>query len=242
MSGQMSLFDIVSEEEKAELEIKMPDVGEYDKELLLSFEKEVLGFYVSGHPMEEYEALWSKYITAKTTDFYLDEETHRTVVEDGSRATIGGMIMDKKIKYTKNDQIMAFLTVEDMVGSVEVIVFPKDYEKNSYKLTDENKVFIQGRVSVEEERDGKLISEKITAFDEIPRKVWLKFPNMDSYISQEKQLFDSIAQSDGNDTIVIYLEDSKQIKTLPPNRNIKADGEVLERLRGMLGENNVRVV
>lgn len=242
MSGQMSLFDIVSEEEKAELEIKMPDVGEYDKELLLSFEKEVLGFYVSGHPMEEYEALWSKYITAKTTDFYLDEETHRTVVEDGSRVTIGGMIMDKKIKYTKNDQIMAFLTVEDMVGSVEVIVFPKDYEKNSYKLTDENKVFIQGRVSVEEERDGKLISEKITAFDEIPRKVWLKFPNMDSYISQEKQLFDSIAQSDGNDTIVIYLEDSKQIKTLPPNRNIKADGEVLERLRGMLGENNVRVV
>ena len=242
MSGQMSLFDIVSEEEKAELEIKMPDVGEYDKELLLSFEKEVLGFYVSGHPMEEYEALWSKYITAKTTDFYLDEETHRTVVEDGSRVTIGGMIMDKKIKYTKNDQIMAFLTVEDMVGSVEVIVFPKDYEKNSYKLTDENKVFIQGRVSVEEERDGKLISEKITAFDEIPRKVWLKFPNMDSYIRQEKQLFDSIAQSDGNDTIVIYLEDSKQMKTLPPNRNIKADGEVLERLRGMLGENNVRVV
>ena len=242
MSGQMSLFDIVSEEEKAELEIKMPDVGEYDKELLLSFEKEVLGFYVSGHPMEEYESLWSKYITAKTTDFYLDEETHRTVVEDGSRATIGGMIMDKKIKYTKNDQIMAFLTVEDMVGSVEVIVFPKDYEKNSYKLTDENKVFIQGRVSVEEERDGKLISEKITAFDEIPRKVWLKFPNMDSYISQEKQIFDSIAQSDGNDTIVIYLEDSKQMKTLPPNRNIKADGEVLERLRGMLGENNVRVV
>lgn len=242
MSGQMSLFDIVSEEEKAELEIKMPDVGEYDKELLLSFEKEVLGFYVSGHPMEEYEALWSKYITAKTTDFYLDEETHRTVVEDGSRATIGGMIMDKKIKYTKNDQIMAFLTIEDMVGSVEVIVFPKDYEKNSYKLTDENKVFIQGRVSVEEERDGKLISEKITAFDEIPRKVWLKFPNMDSYISQEKQLFDSIAQSDGNDTIVIYLEDSKQMKTLPPNRNIKADGEVLERLRGMLGESNVRVV
>ncbi|MBD9153363.1 MAG: DNA polymerase III subunit alpha [Lachnospiraceae bacterium] len=242
MSGQMSLFDIVSEEEKAELEIKMPDVGEYDKELLLSFEKEVLGFYVSGHPMEEYESLWSKYITAKTTDFYLDEETHRTVVEDGSRATIGGMIMDKKIKYTKNDQIMAFLTIEDMVGSVEVIVFPKDYEKNSYKLTDENKVFIQGRVSVEEERDGKLISEKITAFDEIPRKVWLKFPNMDSYISQEKQLFDSIAQSDGNDTIVIYLEDSKQMKTLPPNRNIKADGEVLERLRGMLGENNVRVV
>ena len=125
---------------------------------------------------------------------------------------------------------------------LEVIVFPKDYEKNSYKLTEENKVFIQGRVSVEEERDGKLISEKITAFDEIPRKVWLKFPNMDSYVSQEQKLFENIAQSDGNDSIVIYLEDTKQMKTLPSNRNIHADGEVLERLRGMLGEGNVRVV
>lgn len=242
IAGQLSLLDIVSEEDREELEIKLPDVGEYDKELLLSFEKEVLGFYVSGHPMQEYEGLWSKYITAKTTDFYLDGETQRTVVTDGSRVTIGGMIMDKKIKYTKNDQIMAFLTVEDMVGSVEVIVFPKDYEKYAYKLTEENKVFIQGRVSVEEERDGKLISEKITAFDEIPRKVWLKFPDMDSYVNKEQQLFDSIAQSDGNDSIVIYLEDTRQMKTLPANRNIRAEGEVLERLRGMLGEGNVKVV
>ena len=220
----------------------MPDVGEYDKELLLSFEKEVLGFYVSGHPMEEYEDLWKKYITAKTTDFHLDEETQKTVVTDNSNVTIGGMIIDKKIKYTKNDKIMAFLTIEDLVGSVEVIVFPKDYEKNSYKLTEDNKVFIQGRVSVEEERDGKLICEKITAFDEIPRKVWLKFANITAYMQKEQDLFSALSQSEGNDSIIIYLEDTKQMKKLPPNRNIRADEEVLKSLREMLGDDNVKVV
>lgn len=242
MQGQMSLFDIVSEDEKEELEIKMPDVGEYTKELLLGFEKEVLGFYVSGHPMEEYQSLWKKYITAKTSDFYLDEDTGAISLKDGSTQTIGGMIMDKKIKYTKNDKIMAFLTVEDLVGSVEVIVFPQTYEKYSYKLNEESKVFIQGRVSAEEERDGKLICEKITSFDEIPQKVWLKFADMGEYKAREQELLAAIAESEGKDSVIIYLEDTKQMKQLAPNHNIHADSETLEALRDMLGKDNVRVV
>ncbi len=241
-AGQMSLFDIVSEEDKKELEIKMPDVGEYEKELLLSFEKEVLGFYISGHPMQEYQSVWERRITAKTSDFYLDEETGLTHVQDNTKATIGGMIMDKKIKYTKQDKIMAFLTVEDLVGSIEVIVFPNAYEKYSSKLLEENKVFIEGRVQVEDERDGKLICESVTAFDEIPRKVWLKFPDRDTYINKEAELFDAIYDSEGIDNVVIYIEETRQKKVLPPNKNIKADSTVLDKLRGLFGEENVRVV
>ncbi len=241
-AGQMSLFDIVSEEDKKELEIKMPDVGEYEKELLLSFEKEVLGFYISGHPMQEYQSVWERRITAKTSDFYLDEETGLTHVQDNTKATIGGMIMDKKIKYTKQDKIMAFLTVEDLVGSIEVIVFPNAYEKYSSKLLEENKVFIEGRVQVEDERDGKLICESVTAFDEIPRKVWLKFPDMDTYINKEAELFDAIYDSEGIDNVVIYIEETRQKKVLPPNKNIKADSTVLDKLRGLFGEENVRVI
>ena len=241
-AGQMSLFDIVSEEDKKELEIKMPDVGEYEKELLLSFEKEVLGFYISGHPMQEYQSVWERRITAKTSDFYLDEETGLTHVQDNTKATIGGMIMDKKIKYTKQDKIMAFLTVEDLVGSIEVIVFPNAYEKYSSKLLEENKVFIEGRVQVEDERDGKLICESVTAFDEIPRKVWLKFPDMDTYINKETELFDAIYDSEGIDNVVIYIEETRQKKVLPPNKNIKADSTILDKLRGLFGEENVRVV
>lgn len=241
-AGQMSLLDIVSDEQKEELEVKMPNVGEYEKELLLSFEKEVLGFYVSGHPMQEYQSLWEKHISAKTSDFYLDEETGVSHIQDGSTVKIGGMIADKKIKYTKNDKIMAFLTLEDLVGSVEVIVFPNAYEKFSSKLMEDNKVFIEGRVNAEEERDGKLICENVISFSEIPRKVWIKFSNINSYVEKEAALFDAIFDSDGKDNVIIYIEETRQKKTLPPNRNVQADSELLDRLRALFGEENVKVV
>ncbi len=240
-AGQLSLLDIVSDEQREELEIKLPDVGEYEKELLLSFEKEVLGFYVSGHPMEEHQALWEKHISAKTSDFFLDEETNSVLLQDGATATIGGMIADKKIKYTKNDKIMAFLTLEDLVGSVEVIVFPNAYEKYSAQLMEDNKVFIEGRISVEEDRDGKLICEKVTSFCDIPCKVWIKFSNLNTYVEKEPMLFDAIFDSDGKDSVVIYIEETRQKKTLPPNKNIQADSELLERLRALFGEGNVKV-
>ena len=242
MAGQISLFDIVDESQKEEFEVKLPDVGEYSKEMLLAFEKEVLGVYISGHPLEEQEELWRKGITNTTADFMLDEETGAARVKDQSVVTIGGMIADKKIKYTKNDKVMSFLQVEDLVGSVEVIVFPRDYEKYSAKLMEENKVFIRGRVSVEEEKDGKLICERITAFDEIPKKLWVRFPTMESYEKAQEELFSLMADSDGRDGVVIYVEDKKVMKTLPPNKNVNADEPLLEKLSGRFGKDNIKIV
>ena len=127
MVGQMSLFDMVSEEQKEEFQIRMPDVGEYTKENLLGFEKEVLGVYVSGHPLEPYEEEWRKVISATTADFQVDPEVGYTKVRDGAREIIGGIIAEKTVKHTKTNQMMAFLTVEDLFGTVEVVVFPRDY-------------------------------------------------------------------------------------------------------------------
>ncbi len=242
ISGQLSLIDIVPEDEKDELEIRLPNVGEYDKAEILAFEKEVLGFYVSGHPLEEYQSFWEKHISARTSDFLIDEETKTTIVKDNSRVVIGGIITDKKIKYTKDNRIMAFMTLEDLVGSVEVIVFPQAYEKFSSKLTEDNKVFIEGRVALEDEQDGKLICEKITDFSEIPRNVWIKFPNMKAYTDNEQELFATIHDFDGIDKITIYIEETRQKKILPPNRNIKAEGTVLEKLGEIFGENNIKVI
>lgn len=241
MAGQLSLFDIVSEEEKEEYEIKMPDVGEYSKEMLLAFEKEVLGIYISGHPLEEYEEVWRRRITNTTADFLLDEETGTAAVVDNARATVGGMIADKKIKYTKNDKVMAFLQLEDLVGTVEVIVFPQSYEKYSAELVEDNKVFISGRITVEEEKDGKLICEKITGFDEIPRKLWVKFATKEEYAAAESGLLALLAQSDGKDGVCIYTENPKAVKNLPPNLNVKADGELVEKLTQLYGRNNIKV-
>lgn len=242
MAGQMTLFDIVSEEQKEAFEIKLPDVGEYSKEMKLAFEKEVLGIYVSGHPLEEYQEVWRKNITNTTADFMLDEETGDTVVQDGRSATIGGMVAEKKIKYTKNEKVMAFLQVEDLVGSVEVIVFPGQYERYGSRITEDSKVFIRGRVSVEEEKDGKLICEQITPFEDVPRKLWIKFSTKEAYEKRKEELFDALRHSEGKDSVVIYVENPKSMNPLPRNWNVSAGEELVERLSGLYGAENIKVV
>ena len=241
MAGQMSLFDLVAEDQKEEFDVKLPDVGEYPKELKLSFEKEVLGIYISGHPLEEYQDIWEKHITAQTAAFFLQEETGEVSVEDGTRVTIGGMVADKTIKYTKDNKVMAFIKLEDLVGSVEVIVFPKSYEKYSDKLKEDEKIFIHGRVSAEEEKDAKLICEKIEGFDEIPKKLWLKFADMDIYQEKQQQVEEILNASEGPDQVIYYIEATKQMKKLPANKNVRADTGMLSALEGVLGKENVKV-
>ena len=166
LAGQITLFDIADDSQKEEFDIRMPDVGEYPKEMVLAFEKEVLGIYLSGHPLESDQELWQKHITNTTGDFALDEETGSARVEDQARVVVGGMIADRSIKYTKNDKVMAFLNLEDLVGNMEIVVFPKDYERYGSMLVEEARVFIKGRASMEEEKDGKLICEQVVSFQE----------------------------------------------------------------------------
>ena len=215
---------------------------EYSKEMRLSFEKEGLGIYISGDPLEEYQEIWQKNITNKTSDFLLDEETDTTVVKDGQSAVIGGIISDKRLKYTKNEKVMSFLLIEDLLGTVEVIVFPRDYEKFSDKLIEDKKVFIKGRVSVEDEKDAKLICEKITTFEEMPKKLWIKFPNKETFEEKEAELMASLRDSEGVDSVVIYIESPKAMKTLPPNQNVNADSGLIDRLESLYGKENIRVV
>ena len=241
MAGQISLFDIVDESEKSSYDVRLPDVGEYSKDMILAFEKEVLGIYVSGHPLEEFEDLWRRGITNTTADFVLEEESGETRVRDNASCTIGGIISNKKIKYTKNDKIMAFLQIEDLVGTVEVIVFPRDYEKNSMKLLEDNKVFIKGHVSLEEDHDGKVICEGITAFDEIPKKLWTKFPTMEAYQASSNELLQTLQTSDGHDSVVIYIEEAKAMKKLPPSCSVQAGEELKAQLCAKYGEDNIKI-
>ena len=242
MSGQMSLFDLVGEEQKSEFQIQMPEVGEYTKENLLAFEKEVLGIYISGHPLEEYEEKWKKVISATTMDFQPDEETGRTKVHDGAKEVIGGMITEKTVKYTKTNQMMAFVTVEDLLGTVEVVVFPRDYEGNREFLEVDNKVFIRGRVSEEEEKASKLICEKVIPFERTKKELWLQFPDKETFIEEEQIVYGYLADSEGDDEVVIYCAKERAVKRLPKNRNIRINPQVLGRLMNHFGESRVKVV
>ena len=242
MTGQMTLFDMVSEEQKQEFDIPLPDVGEYEKETLLSFEKEVLGIYVSGHPMEEYEDKWRKNITATTLDFQWDEEAGYAKVRDGERAMIGGMITGKTIKHTKNNKTMAFLTIEDLVGTVEVVVFPRDYENNRLYLEEDTKVFVKGRVSEEEDNASKLICEDIIPFADVPCELWIQFADIPTYQAEESKLLDLLAHTEGKDKVIIYCAKEKAKKQLPANYNVRVEKKLLNRLTEYFGEERIKVV
>ncbi len=242
MAGQMTLFDIAGEEEKDSFELRMPEVGEFDKNVKLAFEKEVLGTYISGHPLQADEEILRKNITNRTSDFALDDETKTTIVTDGEKVTVGGMIESKTIKYTKTGKTMAFISLEDLVGTVEVIIWPGDYEKNVQWITEDSKVLIQGRVSAEEEKDAKLICDRIIPFSKIPKKLWIKFKTKEAYLAEESRLLELLKDSDGNDKVAIYLETTKEIKTLPANYNVSADRELSDKLAAIYGETNVKIV
>ena len=242
MVGQMSLFDMVSEEQKEEFQIRMPDVGEYTKENLLGFEKEVLGVYVSGHPLESYEEEWRKVISATTADFQVDPEVGYTKVRDGAREIIGGIIAEKTVKHTKTNQMMAFLTVEDLFGTVEVVVFPRDYEKYRQYLEEDNKIFVKGRVSEEDDKASKLICEKILPFGQKKKELWIQFPDKETYLEEEAITYGYLADSEGNDEVMIYCEKEKIVKKLPANKNISINPQILSRLMNHFGENRVKVV
>ena len=240
--GQMSLFDLVSEEEKKEYQVSFPDVGEYSKEELLAFEKDILGVYISGHPLDDYEGIWRKNITATAADFIVDEETEEAAVKDGMKAVVGGLVAGKVVKTTRSNQLMAFITLEDLMGSVEVIVFPKNYEADRDILTEDSKIFIKGRVSLGDEPVGKLVCEQVIPFAKVPRELWLQFEDKEMYQAMEGTILGILKESEGPDSVVIYLKKERAKKILPANWKVEAAGELLDTLVCKLGEKNVKLI
>ena len=242
MTGQMSLFDFAAPEEKKELDVAMPDVGEYDKETILAFEKEVLGVYISGHPLEEYITLLERNITRTTADFIPADGEEMPKVKDEERAVIGGMITGKTVKTTRTNNLMAFITVEDLYGTVEVIVFPKDYEKYRLTLEEDRKVFVKGRVTVEEDKPAKLICSAVLPFDEMDRELWIQCKTKEEYLEKEAVIFQILAEFDGRDGVNIFLSRERAKKRLPNSRSTKVCRELLEKLYQEFGSENVKVV
>ena len=241
MTGQMTLFDFVSEEEKVNFDVRYPDVGEYDKETKLAYEKEVLGVYISGHPLQEYEKFLTKNVTAVTTDFMLDDETGESRVHDNENVIIGGMITAKTVKSTKNNKMMAFITLEDLVGTVEVVIFPNDYERHQRNLNVDQKVYIRGRVSASEDQQAKLVCERIVPFDEIPKEIWIKFDSKEAYLKREMELYRMLENESGSDRIVIFCAKEKAVKRLENRYAVRADEGMMHKLRSTYGQENVKL-
>ena len=241
ISGQMSLFDMVDEEDKKSMEIQIPNVAEFNKEDMLEREKEVLGVYVTGHPLEEYTRMWEKRISAKSLDFLVDEESGQTKVMDGSKQVIGGMVRDVKVMTTKRGQTMAYLTIEDLLGTVEVILFPKSYEQSRAVLASTRKVFVSGRVQANVDADAKLVADSVMDFDSVPKKLWIRFESNETFEQKKDELFKLLSESDGKDTVIIYCEKEKNRITLPASQSVNVTTDLLRELRDLYGQKNVEM-
>ena len=241
MAGQMSLIDFLSPEEKKSFEITYPNVDDYSNEQKLAMEKEVLGIYASGHPLEEYASILERNVTAYTTDFHLDEETGHAKARDQVNYVIGGMIAGKTVKLTKQNQNMAFLTLEDLRGTVEIVVFPRDYNMYQNFLNEEAKIFVRGRASISEE-EGKLICEQIVPFDQIPREVWVQFADKENFFQQQEEFLHLLQEHRGTDTVVVYCKKEKAIKRLAPAFAVNAEELFVEMLHEKYGYDNVKLM
>ncbi|MBO7729245.1 MAG: DNA polymerase III subunit alpha [Lachnospiraceae bacterium] len=242
ISGQLSFFDIAEEETRAAFMIRVPDVGEFDQEVLLEFEKEVLGIYLSGHPLDAYSEILKKNTTARTIDFLRDEEG-RVIVHDQSMATIGGIISKVTNKSVRNGKPMAFLTLEDLFGTVEVIVFPADYVLNRPLIVEGKRVLIKGKVTIDSDADGKLIAERIIDLEETGKELWIQFQNRADYDKHERYInsLNMVDELRGQTPIRLYLKEEKQIRKMPSSYNINLDEDFLSVLKGRFGEENVKV-
>ena len=228
ISGQISLFDYFgSGEGSPDPGVAMPDVAEFDKAQLLAFEKEVLGIYASGHPLEQYETLWKKNITALSSDFAINDETGQADrLKDQSVRQIGGIVEAVTTKYTKNSKTMAFLQVEDLVGSVEVLVFPRVYDRYRAYCRKDEQIFVTGRVSLEDNKNAKLLADRICSFRDVPRDLWLRFPTMDEYLHHEQEVLKILSQGQAAQGVKSRgTEDEAAGRTAQPGVFAGSEGE-----------------
>lgn len=241
ITGQISFFDLMGEEGIEMQRENFPNIPEYSDDEILELEKEVLGIYISGHPLDSYKDILEKNVSATSLDFMRDEETGATVVRDDETVVIGGIITAKTIKSTKSNSLMAFLTVEDLYGTVEVIVFPRDYEKNRAILTEDARVLLRGRVTLDDERGGKLILRDVTLLDEFPRTLWIKFEDEAAYEAEKGWLAGVLSEYEGADACMTYRKKEQQKSLFMDGRCTRICDSLLSCLRERYGEANVAV-
>ena len=241
MEGQMSLFEFLDPEYGTKDVIDFPAVQDFTPDELLDLEKEVLGIYISGHPLMSYSELIEKNVTAFAQDF-AEDDNGETKLKDQEDAVIGGIITLKTLKTTKSGSVMAIINLEDMTGTVEVLIFPRDYEKYRTVINEDSKILISGRVSADEDRGTKLIAQKILLFDDVCSDLWIRYENVDACKQDEEKLTELLMDSDGKNGVVMFCKAEKQIKRLAQNMTVQINAELMNRLVETYGKENIAVV
>jgi len=242
IEGQLDLFAMAGEEKNTR--DNFPPAEELEKKELLRLEKEMLGVYITGHPLAEYEEDIASKTTCSSADFLLPEEGEEQRLSDGDKVIFAGMIAAKKIKYTRNNKVMAFLSVEDEYGSVETVVFPNVYAQCQNKMLKDMPVLIYGRVDMPDDENGKIIAEDIRFLNDERTMandgkkadtLYLKVKNMAALNDAVKLL----REFSGNIPVKIRVEETGRLLGVTKESFASDDEMLLDGLRLLLGDENV---
>ncbi len=249
VEGQIGFGDLTASNEDDYLPSSTfvyPDSDEFTPEQLLKYEKEVSGMYLSGHPMTKYKKISEELKCAEIIDI-IESETSK--FSDNDRVVILGLVSSVKKKITKNDATMAFLTLEDTTGSVEVIVFPKTFMDKPMMFFEGNIILVHGRISMREDEDTKIVCEAVEACPS--EKTVVKSNNKKGKAEGLFLRFDSSSSPqieccrklleifDGNTPLYYYFDDVKEYKRNPIMHGIDVNNVLLRELRKILGDSNV---
>lgn len=270
-SGQMSLFDIMGDDFAASTRVPYPNVEEYPDTEKLSLEKSVLGVYISGHPLGKYVELLQKNCTAQSIDFAVDVEDDAELdesgtddgdrkLQDGALYIVGGIITDVSVKLTRKNQNMAYVTLEDLVGQIEIVVFPRDFEKHRDQLKVDNRVFVRGRADVGE-KESKLILSDLMAFENVAngvvsfgsqknwdarktlshsnKQLWVLFDDMDDYVKNESEFISLLEEHKGNCPVYVQLKATRQAKNMGRGFCVDENSGILYSLQMEYGKDRV---
>ncbi|MBN2287169.1 MAG: DNA polymerase III subunit alpha [Tissierellales bacterium] len=243
LKGQVSLFDHQAFDSDFENEF-LPELREFEDRIKLLMEKEMLGIYVSGHPLSEFEEIINRTVTLNYSQIeeYLNEPTVRNpLIYDGSKVVVGGMIVAKQNKITRNNNLMCFMTIEDFYGEIEIIIFPQIYEKYREIIEIDNMVIIHGKLSFSEEEAPKMISEKISLLNkELNSVLYLKIGNHHNIEGIKKEILEIAEKYQGVNEVFVYLENNKKVYKLPARYNVDITNQLmLVEFKERLGDENV---
>lgn len=245
IAGQVSMFDTEKIKNAFQSE-SLPELKEFDNRIKLSMEKEMMGIYVSGHPLDEYEDILNRSTSlhsAQIMEYIEDDSVANDLIYDGSRVKMGGIILKLQNKITKNNHLMCFISLEDFYGEVEVIVFPKILDKYKHLIKVDNMIIIEGRLSFNHDEVPKLIAERIISLNESNSKeLYLKVEKDMDYKTIKPKIIEISRKYPGTGPVFVYFEANKQKFKLPEQYHIDTNNKLMmEEFKDLLGQQNVRL-
>lgn len=236
MEGQLDLFSSNTSNNKDVVEKdELPNIPELTKKEILNLEKEILGIYVSGHPLDEFSESLKKFTSNTTLDFIKNEGQEIENIKDNQKVILGGIINTVTLKFTKTNKQMAFLTLEDIYGTIEVILFPEVFHKYSKYLQEDNVVLIEGKASISEDQKPKIICTNIKIYEmleNINKTLWVKLPK-DLNISI-KDIESTLLNNKGVTPVIVYDEAKKTKFNLNNTHWVNISDNLLTELKDIL--------